>query len=77
MEKRTSNSEKLTIMAGSSVTVTLPFGTKEDVRNEIEYIIDITKDKCALFYLPANDILPDTSVENLIEAYHHAMNYGV
>ncbi|MDQ1318001.1 MAG: Uroporphyrinogen deCOase protein [Candidatus Poribacteria bacterium] len=76
VKKRTQKGEKLTIMAGSSVTVTLPFGTKEDVRKEIEYIIGTAKDKCALFYLPANDILPDTPVENLVEAHRHAINYG-
>lgn len=38
VNKRTIDGEKLTIFAGPSVTQTLPFGSKEDVRKEIEYI---------------------------------------
>ena len=76
VNKRTSSGEKLTIFAGPSVTTTLPFGSKEDVRKEVEYIIDTAKGSCALFILAANDILPDTPVENLMEFHKHAVNYG-
>jgi len=76
VNKRTKSGEKLIIFAGSSVTTTLPFGSKEDVRKEIEYIIDTAKNSCALFFLPANDVLPDTPVENLIEAHRYAISYS-
>jgi len=76
VNKRTRNGEKLTIFAGPSVTSTLPFGSKEDAIKETEYIIDTAKDSCALFILPANDVLPDTPVENLIEFHKHAVSYG-
>ena len=74
--KRTKRGEKLTIFAGPSTSKTLPFGSIEDVRREIEYIIDVGKDACALFILPANDVLPDTPVENLVELYRYAAEYG-
>jgi len=74
VNRRTRSGEKLTIFAGPSMT--LPFGSKEDVVKEIEYIIDTAKDSCALFILPSNDVLPDTPVKNLIEAHKHAVRYG-
>ena len=76
VQKRTNRGKKLTIFASPSVTSTLPFESKENVRKEIEYIIDVAKDSCALFILAANDILPDTPVENLIEFHRHAVRYG-
>jgi len=76
VNKRTKSGEKLTIFAGPSVTTTLPFGSKEDVRKEVEYIIDTAKDSCALFFLPPNDVLPDIPLANLIEAHRHAVNYS-
>lgn len=76
VNKRTKNGEKLIIFAGPSATTTLPFKSKKDVREEIEYIIETAKDSCALFILPANDVLPDTPVENLIESYKRAVSYS-
>jgi len=76
VKKRTKNGDKLVIFAGPSVTSTLPSGSIEDVRREIEYIIDTAMDSCALFFLPANDVLPDTPTENLVEAHRHAIDYS-
>jgi len=76
VKKRTREGERLTIFAGPSSSSTLPFGSKEDVRREIEHIIDVSRDSCALFLLPANCVLPDTPVENLIETYESAAEYG-
>jgi len=73
---RTLDGEKLTIFAGPSVTTTLPRGSVEDVRREVERIIDTLVDACALFILPANNILPDCPVDNVIEMHHHTIQYG-
>jgi hypothetical protein len=73
---RTMDGGKLTMFAGPSVTTTLPHGTVEDVRKDVERIIDTLAHKCALFILPANNILPDCPVENVIEMHRHAIEYG-
>lgn len=75
VQKKTINGEKLVIFAGPSVTSTLPFGTKESVKKEVEYIIDTSSNSCALFFLPANDVLPDIPTGNITESYQYAMNY--
>ena len=72
----TKNGDKLTVFAGPSTSKTLPFGSREDIRKEIEYIIDVGKGACSLFILPSNDVLADTPVENLLEIYRYAAEYG-
>jgi len=74
--RRTLDGERLTVIAGPSVTTTLPFGTVEDVCNAIERIIDTFADECALFILPANNILPDCPVENVVAMHRHAVEYS-
>ena len=76
VQKRTRDGDRLTIFAGPSSSSTLPFGSIDDVRREVEYIIDIGRDACALFILPANDVLADTPTENLVEMYRYAAEYG-
>ena len=73
---RTVGGEKLVIWAGPSVTTTLPRGTVEDVKKDIERIINTLADECALFVLPANNILPDCPVENVIAMHGHAIEYS-
>jgi hypothetical protein len=73
---RTLDGEKLTIFAGPSVTTTLPYGTVDDVRRDLERIIDTLADECALFILPANNVLPDCPVENVVVMHSHAIEYG-
>ena len=74
--RRTLDGERLTIFAGPSVTTTLPFGTVADVRQDMERIIDTLADECALLILPANNILPDCPVENVVAMHHHAIEYS-
>jgi len=76
VKRRTRAGEKLIIFAGPSVTSTMPFGSLNDVRKEVEYIVDVGMDSSALFFLPANDVLPDTPVENLTEAYRYMASYS-
>lgn len=74
--KRTIDGKPLTIFAGASTSSTLPFGTLDDVRREVEHIIDTAYSKCALFILPGNDVLPDTPTEHVIEMYRSAARYS-
>jgi hypothetical protein len=73
---RTVDGEKLILWAGPSVTSTLPYGSVEDVRRDIERIINTLADECALFILPANNVLPDCPVENIIAMHRHTVDYG-
>ena len=75
VRKRTKTGAKLTVFAGPSTSSTLPFGSKEDLRKEIEHIMDVGRDTCALFILPANDVLPDTPLENLVAMHKYAAEY--
>jgi hypothetical protein len=75
-QHRTLDGAKLTIFAGPSVTTTLPYGTVGDVRRDVERIIDALADECALFILPANNILPDCPIENVVAMHRHAKTYG-
>ena len=74
---RTVDGERLTVFAGPSVTSTLPYGTVDAVRRDVERIIDALAGECALFILPANNILPDCPVENVVAMYRHAIEYGL
>ena len=73
--RRMLDGERLTLWAGPSVTTTLPFGTVEEVRRDVERIMDTLADECALFILPANNILPDCPVDNVVAMYRHAAEY--
>lgn len=76
VKKRALNGQILTIFAGPSTSSTLPFKTIKDVRCEIEYIMNTGIGQCKLFFLPANDVLPDTPVASLIDAYRYAGVYS-
>jgi len=75
VRKRTKTGAKLTIFAGPSSSGSLPFGSLKDMRSEIEHFMDVGRDRCALFILPANDVLPDTPVENLVAMHKYAADY--
>ena len=72
----TLDGDKLTIFADPSTAATLRYGTVEDIRRDIERIIDTLAGESALFILPANNILPDCPVENVVEIHHHAIHYS-
>jgi hypothetical protein len=76
VKRRTRDGELLTIFAGPSVTSTLPEGGIEDVKREVEYIIDTASGNCKLFILPANDVLPDVPLDNLVTFHEHAIEYS-
>lgn len=73
---RTLDGDRLTIFAGLSTAGTLRFGTPEQVRREVEAIIDTLAGRCALFILPGNNILPDCPLENVVAMYRHAAAYS-
>ena len=64
--------EKLTLFAGLSTAAVLSQGSRWDVRRGIERLVDTLADECALFILPANHVLPDAPLENVVEMYRCA-----
>lgn len=74
--RRTLTGDRLTIFAGPSSAATLAFGTVEEVQAEVAHIINTLKDRCALFILPGNNILPDVPLENIIAMYRGALECG-
>lgn len=63
--------KKLFFMAGLSVTRTLPFGTTEDVEQEVDYILDYTGGTSACLFT-SNVTTVETPPGNLVAAYRHA-----
>jgi len=69
--------DKITIHGGISLQRTLPFGTPEDVREEVESLIRSCGYNGGLVVFPSNVIQPDTPVENIIACFHTARDFDV
>lgn len=57
--------------AGLSVSKTLPLGTVEDVRREVEYVMDFSRGGQGLFLFTSNVTSGDVPPENIRTAYAH------
>jgi uroporphyrinogen decarboxylase len=64
--------DKITIHGGVSLQRTLPNGTPEEVRAEVESLIRQCGYNGGLVVFPSNVIQPDTSVENIVACFHSA-----
>jgi hypothetical protein len=71
-ERRGPNGERMLFMAGLSVTRTLPFGTVDEVKDEIDYCMDYTDGGKGLFLFTSNVVGIEVPPANLKAAYHHA-----
>lgn len=69
---------KLSFWSGMDVQQILPFGTPEDVRAEVRFMID-TYDRpdggCLI--TAGNGITPDAPTENILAFYDETYNYGI
>ncbi len=63
--------EEPLFFAGLSVSRTLPFGTVEDVRDEVDYFLDFTDGGKGLFLMTSNVTGVEVPPENLRAAYHY------
>ena len=70
-KKRSLLGETLLFFTGLSVSRTLPFGTLEDVRNEIDYFIDATDGGQGMFLFTTNVTGVEVPPENLQFAYQY------
>jgi len=61
----------LLFFTGLSVSRTLPFGTPDDVRDEIDYLIDATDGGQGMFLFTSNVTGVEVPPENIRFAYHY------
>jgi len=70
-QRKDMNGERLLFFAGLNVTRTLPFGTVDDVREEIEYVLDYTDGGAGLFFFTSSSIGPEVPLKNVRYAYKY------
>jgi hypothetical protein len=68
---RSLGGERLLFFTGLSVSRTLPFGTFEEVRDEIDYFMDATEGGRGMFLFTSNVTGVEVSPENIQYAYHY------
>jgi uroporphyrinogen decarboxylase len=75
---RTRDGDDLTIIAGVSVTRTLPHGTPADVRRELAWLVE-NGPETGLFLAGSSSITPGVPWENLatlVEGFHYYRQHG-
>ena len=65
VDLKTRDGDPLLIFGPISVTKTLPFGSPDDVRAEVQWAMDTCRDKTSLVIFTSNTINPDTPLENI------------
>ena len=69
--------DQICIWAGFDVQRTIPYGTPEDVRREVRYLMDAYRRKDGRFMLTlGNGATSDTPVESLEALFDEAITYG-
>ena len=69
--------DKIVLHGGISLQRTLPNGTPDEVRAEVEALVRSCGYNGGLVVFPSNVIQPDTSVENIISCFHAARDFDV
>lgn len=70
-QKRGPKGEELIYFSGLSVSRTLPFGTPDEVREEVDYFLDYTDGGRNMFLFTTNVVGVEVPPENLRTAYEH------
>lgn len=70
-QMRSAMGQELLFFTGLSVTRTLPFGSEDDVRAEVDYFIDATQGGRGMFLFTTNVTGVEVPPRNLIAAYRH------
>ncbi len=72
---RSLQGEEPLIFTGLSVTRTLPFGTPDDIREEIDYFLDFTDGGRGMFLITSNVTGVEVPVENLQTGYRYVKTW--
>ena len=76
-ELKTHYGDALCFHGGVDNQYVLPFGTKDEVREEVRTCIDtLAADGTGYIVAPCHNLQPNTSVENIIAMYDEAHAYG-
>lgn len=70
-ERRSLKGEVPLLMGGLSVTRTLPLGTPQDVRADVDYIVEATDGGRGLFLFTSNVTGVEVPTANIIAGYQH------
>lgn len=74
--RRTRYGEKLILWGSISVTKTLPFGTIEDVKRDVERCFRVAAPGGGFGLAPTSSILPETPLRNILAMYQHGQSFG-
>jgi hypothetical protein len=69
---RSAMGEELLFLTGLSVSRTLPFGTAEDLRDEVDYFVDCTEGGQGMFLFTSNVTGVEVPAANIRTAYEYA-----
>jgi hypothetical protein len=73
--RRSRLGEEMLFFAGLSVSRTLPFGTEDDVRDEVDYFLDFTDGGRGMFLVTSNVTGVEVPPDNLRAAYRHVKTW--
>jgi len=76
-QRRSLKGETPLLMTGLSVTRTLPFGTEQEVRDEVDYMLDYTDGGQGMFLFTSNVTGVEVPPENIVAAYRYLAGYDV
>lgn len=75
-QRRSRLGEELLFFAGLSVSRTLPFGSLQDVRDEVDYFLDFTDGGKGMFLHTSNVSGIEVPPENIREAYRYVKTWN-
>ena len=76
METRAKSGKPVIVFGSISVTTTLPLGTVEDVKRDVERCISLAEGRGGFILMTANVVQPDTPIENIFAMYKHGVEFG-
>jgi len=68
--------KKLILFGSIFVVFTLPFGTPEEVKKDVERCIDVAAESSGFFLAPTSTVGPEVPKENIYAMYEHTKEYG-
>lgn len=74
-QRKSARGEDLLFFTGLSVSRTLPLGTPEDARDEVDYFLDFTDGGRGMFLFTSNVTGVETPPENIQAAYRHVKTW--